>query len=106
MHGDILDVCVHPDQRSVVVTGDSEGVVRVWDIRHPTYPMSITVAHEAPVWAIRFHPRNPDVLFTSGEVCWQCSVVCVCVRSLCGWVRVQLVCVCVFGCIVGGWVCS
>eukprot|EP00041_Stephanoeca_diplocostata_P004424 m.45005 g.45005 ORF g.45005 m.45005 type:complete len:368 (+) comp15106_c0_seq1:181-1284(+) len=67
MHGDILDLCVHPDQRSVVATGDSEGVVRVWDIRHPTYPMSITTAHEAPVWAIRFHPGNPDVLFTAGE---------------------------------------
>eukprot|EP00047_Mylnosiga_fluctuans_P005380 m.240140 g.240140 ORF g.240140 m.240140 type:complete len:332 (+) comp13614_c0_seq1:114-1109(+) len=60
-------VSAHPAQPGVFAVGNSTGHVLVWDIRKPSQPVSITKAHEADIWDIRFHPSNCNNLFTCSE---------------------------------------
>ncbi|KAJ3634208.1 hypothetical protein MTP99_011112 [Tenebrio molitor] len=65
----------HPTQRHLVVAGDEEGSITIWDLRQNTYPVNLLDAHEGGVAEIRFHPDQPDQLFTcssAGDV-WHWS---------------------------------
>ena len=37
---ELHDVCVNPGQPDKVATGGGDGVLSVWDIRHPTFPQT------------------------------------------------------------------
>lgn len=39
-NGQLHTVSVHPDQPNKVLTGGSDGVLSVWDLRHPTYAIN------------------------------------------------------------------
>eukprot|EP00054_Salpingoeca_dolichothecata_P014505 m.82084 g.82084 ORF g.82084 m.82084 type:complete len:355 (+) comp21027_c0_seq1:78-1142(+) len=60
-------VAVHPSQPNTVATGGSDGVLSVWDIKQPRFPVAITQAHSAELWEIKFHPRFQDHMFTCSE---------------------------------------
>lgn len=65
---ELHDVCVNPGQPDKVATGGGDGVLSVWDIRHPTFPQTIHEAHTSELWQIKFHPGHSDQhLFTCGE---------------------------------------
>ncbi|XP_022909019.1 nucleoporin Nup43 [Onthophagus taurus] len=57
----------HPTQRHMVVAGDEEGSLTVWDLRHNTYPLNLLSAHSDSVTELQFHPDHPDQLFTSSS---------------------------------------
>lgn len=61
----------HPTQRHMVIAGDNEGSLIIWDLRQNTFPVNLLSAHSESVSEIHFHPDQPDQLFTcsnSGEV--------------------------------------
>ena len=37
----------HPCQPHLLVTGDADGIIAVWDIRHERYPVTLIEAHES-----------------------------------------------------------
>lgn len=83
----------HPNQQHIVATGGQDGMLCVWDVRQGGTPISLMEAHSAEsqipslfhfkhisgsvsltflwisssVWEVRFHPTNPDHLFTCSE---------------------------------------
>jgi len=57
----------HPYQPYLVVTGSSDGVVGVWDLRHERYPVAMIDAHDSEVWEVKFHSLYPDNMFTCSE---------------------------------------
>ncbi|KAK9872710.1 hypothetical protein WA026_018844 [Henosepilachna vigintioctopunctata] len=79
LSGDIVaPTCLtsHPTHRHLVVAGDEEGSITIWDLRQNTYPVNMLRAHEESVMEIQFHPDYPDHLFSSsssGEI-WHWSV--------------------------------
>uniref|UniRef100_A0A8C7Z5P7 Nucleoporin 43 n=1 Tax=Oryzias sinensis TaxID=183150 RepID=A0A8C7Z5P7_9TELE len=57
----------HPNQQHIVATGGQDGMLCVWDVRQGGTPISLMEAHSAEMWEVRFHPTNPDHLFTCSE---------------------------------------
>ncbi|KAI5614776.1 nucleoporin Nup43 [Silurus asotus] len=57
----------HPNQQHIVATGGQDGMLCIWDVRQGNMPFSIMEAHAAEMWEVRFHPTNPDHLFTCSE---------------------------------------
>lgn len=80
LNGDqIAATCLtfHPTQRHMVLAGDDEGSLTVWDLRLNTFPVTLLSAHSNAVSEMQFHPNNPDHLFTcsnSGEL-WHWSTI-------------------------------
>lgn len=74
LNGDqIAATCLayHPTQRHMVLAGDEEGSLTVWDLRHNTFPVTLLSAHTEAVTEIQFHSRYPDHMFScsnSGEI--------------------------------------
>lgn len=68
----ILSIDKHPNQQHILVTGHSDGVIGIWDVRQDTSPVTLIEANSAEVWEVRFHPQHPDNLFTCSEdgSCW------------------------------------
>ncbi|KAF5301006.1 hypothetical protein FQR65_LT08989 [Abscondita terminalis] len=61
----------HPNQRHMVVAGDEEGSLTVWDLRQNAFPVNLLSAHSESVSEIQFHPDHPDQMFScssSGEL--------------------------------------
>ncbi|GJQ68893.1 hypothetical protein Trydic_g6087 [Trypoxylus dichotomus] len=66
----------HPTQRHMVVAGDEEGSLTVWDLRQNTYPVNLLSAHAECVSELQFHPVYSDQLFScssAGEL-WHWTV--------------------------------
>lgn len=66
----------HPSQHHIVVAGDEEGSLKIWDLRYiKELPISSLSAHKDGVSEIKFHPDVSDQLFTcslDGEIWhWQ-----------------------------------
>uniref|UniRef100_A0ABM0LZ64 Nucleoporin Nup43-like n=1 Tax=Saccoglossus kowalevskii TaxID=10224 RepID=A0ABM0LZ64_SACKO len=57
----------HPNQPHIVATGGQDGVLTIWDMRQDTYPVTLLDAHSSDMWEVKFHPSNPDNLFTCSE---------------------------------------
>ncbi|KAL0967357.1 hypothetical protein UPYG_G00251220 [Umbra pygmaea] len=57
----------HPNQQHIVATGGQDGMLCIWDVRQSKAPFSLMEAHSAEMWEVRFHPSNPDHLFTCSE---------------------------------------
>ncbi|ESO85758.1 hypothetical protein LOTGIDRAFT_221179 [Lottia gigantea] len=57
----------HPGQPHIVAAGGQDGMLTIWDIRKDKYPMTLLEAHSAAMWEVKFHPSNPDHLFTCSE---------------------------------------
>lgn len=69
----IMPTCVvhHPSQRHILIAGDEEGSLTVWDLRQNTFPVNLLSAHTDSVSEIQFHPDYPDQLFScssAGEI--------------------------------------
>ncbi|XP_045197287.2 nucleoporin Nup43-like [Mercenaria mercenaria] len=60
-------VARHPTQYHIVATGAYDGVLSVWDLRQEKFPVTPLEAHSAAIWEVKFHPNNPDHLFTCSE---------------------------------------
>ncbi|XP_060565440.1 nucleoporin Nup43-like [Ruditapes philippinarum] len=60
-------VARHPTQHHIVATGAYDGVLSVWDLRQEKFPVTPLEAHSAAIWEVKFHPTNPDHLFTCSE---------------------------------------
>lgn len=60
-------VARHPTQHHIVATGGHDGVLSVWDLRQEKFPVTLLEAHSAAMWEVKFHPTNPDHLFTCSE---------------------------------------
>ncbi|KAF5295321.1 hypothetical protein FQA39_LY13186 [Lamprigera yunnana] len=61
----------HPTQRHMVVAGDEDGSLTVWDLRQNVFPINLLNAHSETVSEIQFHPDHPDQMFScsfSGEL--------------------------------------
>eukprot|EP00050_Salpingoeca_kvevrii_P022622 m.129262 g.129262 ORF g.129262 m.129262 type:complete len:345 (-) comp9766_c0_seq2:150-1184(-) len=73
----LQSIAVHPDQPDIVATGGGDGVLSIWDLRSPRFPVALTQAHTAEVWEIQFHPLHTDHLFTCSEdgalLHWDCN---------------------------------
>ena len=60
-------VCTHPTRPEIVVTGHSNGSIKVWDMRKQNTPLlKSLVGHTLDVWDVKFHPQNPSLLFSIG----------------------------------------
>ncbi|XP_077977336.1 nucleoporin Nup43-like [Glandiceps talaboti] len=57
----------HPNQPHIVATGGQDGVLAIWDMRQDKYPVTLLDAHSTNMWEVKFHPFNPDNLFTCSE---------------------------------------
>lgn len=57
----------HPTQHHIVATGAYDGVLSLWDLRQEKFPVTPLEAHSAAIWEVKFHPNNPDHLFTCSE---------------------------------------
>ncbi|RZC32495.1 nucleoporin Nup43 [Asbolus verrucosus] len=65
----------HPTQRHLIMAGDEEGSITIWDLRQNAYPVNLLDAHEGSISEIHFHPDHPNQLFTcsgAGDV-WHWS---------------------------------
>lgn len=61
----------HPTQRHMVLAGDEEGSLTIWDLRQNTFPVNLLSAHSGAVTEIQFHPGYPDHMFScsnNGEI--------------------------------------
>ncbi|XP_070568783.1 nucleoporin Nup43-like isoform X2 [Ptychodera flava] len=57
----------HPNQPHIVATGGEDGVLTIWDMRQESFPVTLLDAHSTNMWELKFHPTNPDHLFTCSE---------------------------------------
>lgn len=55
----------HPTQRHLVIAGDEEGSLTIWDLRQNTFPINYLNAHAESVTELQFHPDYPDHLFSA-----------------------------------------
>jgi WD40 repeat protein len=61
-------ICTHPTRPEIVVTGQSTGGIKVWDIRKQNTPLlKSLIGHTLDVWDLKFHPQNPSLLFSVGH---------------------------------------
>jgi len=61
----------HPSQGHIVLSGGENGCLAGWDLRQGKHPVTLLSAHQSPVSEIKFHPDQPDHIFTvsqGGEV--------------------------------------
>lgn len=47
------------------MAGSEEGSITVYDIRQPNFPASYLSAHDHAITELKFHPTQPDKLFTA-----------------------------------------
>ncbi|XP_023239893.1 nucleoporin Nup43-like [Centruroides sculpturatus] len=62
----------HPTQWHTLGTGGEDGLLYIWDLRQDRQPITLLNAHSMAMMEIKFHPLNPDHLFTcsqDGNVC-------------------------------------
>lgn len=57
----------HPTQNHIVATGGQDGVLCIWDLRQEKFPVTLLEAHSSSMWEVKFHPTNPDHLFSCSE---------------------------------------
>nr|ALS04472.1 nucleoporin Nup43 [Acartia pacifica] len=57
----------HPTQGHIVISGGENGVLAVWDLRQGRHPTTILAAHSAPISEVKFHPDQPDHVFTCSQ---------------------------------------
>jgi len=57
----------HPSQGHIVITGAENGLLAVWDLRQGRHPTTILSAHKSPVSEVKFHPDQPDHIFTCSQ---------------------------------------
>ncbi|XP_071112729.1 nucleoporin Nup43-like [Haliotis cracherodii] len=66
-HSSLQCVAKHPGQAHIVATGGQDGMLTIWDLRQDKFPMTLLEAHSATMWEVKFHPHNPDHLFTCSD---------------------------------------
>uniref|UniRef100_A0A0B7A1P2 Uncharacterized protein n=2 Tax=Arion vulgaris TaxID=1028688 RepID=A0A0B7A1P2_9EUPU len=66
-HIPLLCVDKHPGQAHIVATGGVDGMLTIWDLRQEQFPMTLLEAHTGPMWEVKFHPHNPNHLFTCSD---------------------------------------
>ncbi|XP_043247261.1 nucleoporin Nup43-like isoform X4 [Amphibalanus amphitrite] len=62
----------HPTQYHVLASGDGDGVICIWDMRQPRFPVTELKSHADEVSDLLFHRLCPDSLFSAahdGSVC-------------------------------------
>ncbi|XP_046392764.1 nucleoporin Nup43 [Ischnura elegans] len=69
----VTAMCItqHPTQRHVVLVGGEDGSLTAWDLRQSRFPVTLLNAHPDAVNEVKFHPMQPEHLFTcsaSGEL--------------------------------------
>ncbi|XP_072021961.1 nucleoporin Nup43-like isoform X1 [Amphiura filiformis] len=57
----------HPTQPHLVAAGSQGGLLNVWDLRKEKFPVTLFDGHQGHIWEVKFHPGNPDNLFTCSE---------------------------------------
>ncbi|XP_023336112.1 nucleoporin Nup43 isoform X1 [Eurytemora carolleeae] len=57
----------HPSQGHIVISGGENGFLAVWDLRQGQHPVTLLSAHKAPVSEVKFHPDQPDHIFTCSQ---------------------------------------
>lgn len=55
----------HPTQQHIILSGSEEGTITVYDVRQPNFPASYLSAHDFAITELKFHPTQPDKLFTA-----------------------------------------
>ncbi|XP_059175017.1 nucleoporin Nup43-like [Physella acuta] len=63
-HTPLLCLDKHPGQAHIVATGGEDGMLTIWDLRQEKFPMTLLEAHTGAMWEVKFHPNNPNHLFT------------------------------------------
>lgn len=66
-HVPLCDVTSHPHQADILATGDFEGKVDLWDLRRNAEPFTSWHQHKAPIWEVRFHPTQPQYVYSCSE---------------------------------------
>ncbi|CAL1543576.1 unnamed protein product [Lymnaea stagnalis] len=66
-HTPLLCLDKHPGQAHIVATGGEEGMLTIWDLRQDKFPMTLLEAHTGAMWEVKFHPYNPNHLFTCSD---------------------------------------
>ncbi|CAG5120320.1 unnamed protein product, partial [Candidula unifasciata] len=66
-HVPLLCADKHPGQEHIVATGGGDGMLTIWDLRQEKFPMTLLEAHSGPMWEVKFHPHNPNHLFTCSD---------------------------------------
>ncbi|XP_054768862.2 nucleoporin Nup43-like [Lytechinus pictus] len=57
----------HPTQPHLVATGGQNGILNIWDMRKEQLPVTLFEVHQSHVWDVKFHPTNPNNLFTCSD---------------------------------------
>jgi nuclear pore complex protein Nup43 len=57
----------HPTQPHILASGGADGLLTIWDLRQDKAPATLLQGHSSPVWDIKFHPSQPDHLFTCAD---------------------------------------
>jgi len=57
----------HPSQGHIVISGAENGLMAVWDLRQGKHPTTILSAHKSPISEVKFHPDQPDHIFTCSQ---------------------------------------
>ncbi|XP_071819443.1 nucleoporin Nup43-like isoform X2 [Apostichopus japonicus] len=57
----------HPVQPHLVAAGGEDGTLTMWDLRKEHLPVTLFDSHESHVWEVKFHPTNPNNLFTCSD---------------------------------------
>lgn len=57
----------HPTQPHLVAAGGEDGTLSMWDLRKEHLPVTLFDSHESHVWEVKFHPTNPNNLFTCSD---------------------------------------
>ena len=61
-------LAVHPSQSHILMSGGVDGVLGVWDLRSPLHPATLLSADKAAISEVKFHPSQPDHVFTCSQV--------------------------------------
>jgi len=75
----VTSLACHPSQAHILLAGQADGVLAVWDLRSAAQPATLLQADKSAVSCVVFHPDQPDHLFScsqAGEVChWSSEAV-------------------------------
>jgi WD40 repeat protein len=64
---DINTFSIHPGQPDLIVSGSSNGVISLWDVKKPNIPVTKFVHQPTIIWKVAFNTQEPNKIYSCSE---------------------------------------